>query len=248
MPRIFDCFTFFNENDVLDIRFQELADVVNKFVIIQSDVTFRGNPKPDYFDYDRFRKYKSKIILVTLPGLPGKTTWEREIFQRNFIAEVLAVNVDRDDTIIISDVDEIPRRSVVGHVDEHTRLSLAKYSYAINMLTNEENTAARILPYRAINASIQEIRKSLNIEKVIENAGWEFSSLSTDAAGVLKKLRAFAHDELDHVINEDILRARMEAGLDILGRDITMTPVEIDSTFPEAIKNNPEYWSKYLWT
>lgn len=246
MPRIFDCFTFFNENDVLDIRFQELADVVDKFVIIQSDVTFRGEAKPDYFDHERFKKYESKYILVTLPGLPGKSNWEREVFQRNFIAEVLAVHVDVNDTIIISDVDEIPRRSIVGPVDEHMRLRLDKYSVFINLLTSEGNTAARIIPYYAIDASIEDIRRSHN-GKMIENAGWEFSSLSEDAAGVMKKLKSFSHDEFDHIINEDFIRSRMAAGLDLLGRDIVQTPVEIDDTFPEAIKANPEYWSKYVW-
>jgi beta-1,4-mannosyl-glycoprotein beta-1,4-N-acetylglucosaminyltransferase len=44
MPRIFDCFTFFNELDLLEIRLHELAPVVDRFVIAESPVTFTGRP------------------------------------------------------------------------------------------------------------------------------------------------------------------------------------------------------------
>ena len=42
---IFDCFTFFNENDLLEIRFNILKDIVNKFVIIEATKTFTGKEK-----------------------------------------------------------------------------------------------------------------------------------------------------------------------------------------------------------
>lgn len=246
MPRTIDCFTFYNENDVLEIRLQELYPVVDKFVIIQASETFRGHPKPDYFDYDRFAGYMHKIDLYDIGGFgsENQSTWDREIFQRNYIMEAIGDRID--DTIIISDVDEIPRRSVVQRVDKEYRLLLDKYSYAINMLTNEGNSCVRILPYRDIAGRTAEQIRRGHTGEVIANAGWEFSSLGT-AETVLKKLRSFAHDEFDHVGLETIAE-NMRQGKDFLGRDIGMTPVEIDDTFPQAIKTNPEYWSKFLWT
>ena len=45
---IYDCFIFFNELDLLKIRFKLLDDLVDKFVLTESTLTFSGKPKPLY--------------------------------------------------------------------------------------------------------------------------------------------------------------------------------------------------------
>lgn len=247
MPRIFDCFTFFNEQDVAAIRFEELGPVVDYFVIVEAAVTFRGNPKAINFDSDKFKKqWRHKFIHVTIDELPGKTPWEREIYQRNFIATAIKDLTKPDDTIIISDADEIPRHSVVKPVDREHRLLIDKYSYGINMLTDEGNSSVRMLPYRDIGTrTMEEIRRG-DAGELIHNAGWEFSSLGTPA-DIMTKFKSFSHTEFDEVISESIFAERMARGEDLLGRNIKMTPVEIDDTWPEAIKNNRDYWSRYEW-
>ena len=42
MPKIYDCFTFFNEMDLLEIRLNELDPVVDRFVLVEATVTQRG--------------------------------------------------------------------------------------------------------------------------------------------------------------------------------------------------------------
>lgn len=47
--KVYDCFPFFNEFELLKIRFDELNDVVDYFVLVESVETQRGNPKPLHF-------------------------------------------------------------------------------------------------------------------------------------------------------------------------------------------------------
>ena len=46
---LYDCFTFFNELDLLEIRFHEMSAIVDKFVVVEAAKTFSGQPKPLYF-------------------------------------------------------------------------------------------------------------------------------------------------------------------------------------------------------
>lgn len=247
--RIFDCFTFFNENDLAALRFEELAPVVNAFIIIEAGQTFRGNPKPVNFNPDAFKKeYRHKLHHFVLPRLPGNTPWEREIFQRNYIAEALKhFSPFPEETVIISDVDEIPRREVVKVVDREYRLLLDKFSYGINMLTDEGNSVVRMLPYSDIgDFTIEEVRRGWS-GTPIENAGWEFSSLGT-SEDILLKLKSFSHQEFDTPeLDLGIIERRMADRQDIVGRDMYHRIVEVDDTWPVGIKNNREYWSKYEW-
>lgn len=257
MPKIIDATIFYNENDVFDIRVQELYPVVDAFVVLMANQTFRGNPKPDYFDYQRFSKYRDKLSILTLDLDNAvyyeelKTPWQREIAQRNWLNVAVAkthseMNFENDCTIIFGDVDEIPRRSVVRPVEEMHRLKLDKYSYAINMLTDEGNSSVRMLPYWQFFHNKAEDMRRGDEGIIVENAGWEFSSLGTPEQ-IMTKFQSFSHDEFDNQISVELFRQRIEAGQDLLGRDIGMTPVEIDDTFPEAIKADPERWREFVW-
>lgn len=247
MPKVVDAFTFFNENDVLAIRLEELHQVVDKFWIVTGDTTFRGEPKPDYLDYKRFYKYKEKIEIVKVKLPKVGSPWDREIAQRNAIVTSTSSYMNPEDTLIISDVDEIPRRSVVRPVDDEHRLILDKFSYSINMLTDEGNSAVRMLPYGLIgNRTAEQIRRSTYNDILVPNAGWEFSSLGTPEK-IYLKFKSFAHSEFDHFISPEYFEERIRNGEDLLQRGITMKPVEIDDTWPEAIKNNRDYWRDYEW-
>lgn len=117
---IYDCFTFYNELDLLEVRLHELYDVVDRFVLVEATQTFQGNPKPLYFDEHKhaFSRYADKIthIIIEFPDdgtlrsqlstHPQNTTWAREHYQRDQISRGLA-NALPDDLIIVSDVDEI---------------------------------------------------------------------------------------------------------------------------------------------
>ena len=116
--RIFDCFPLFNEIDLLELRLNELWDVVDFFVIVEARQTFTGNPKPMCFlDHaDRLAKYSDKIRYVIVDEFPAAmSNWGKEEYQRNAIKEKLA-DAKADDVLIFSDLDEIPRASVVQSI------------------------------------------------------------------------------------------------------------------------------------
>ena len=124
--KIFDCFMYFDEDLVLDLRLNYLDKFVDKFVIVESTYNHKGERRKPLFNIDNFQKFKDKITYLLLdeeaPDLMeindednqdekyGKLIMnavKRENFQRNFITEGLK-EVRDEDWIIISDLDEIP--------------------------------------------------------------------------------------------------------------------------------------------
>ena len=125
--KIYDCFLFYNELDLLELRLEELYDHIDHFVLVEATTTFQSTPKELFFNNnkERYAKYMDKIIHVIIddaPGLvghgdtyPTSSAWINEIFQRNCIIRGLA-NADLDDIIIVCDADEILRPEVVDHM------------------------------------------------------------------------------------------------------------------------------------
>lgn len=116
--QVYDAFIFFNELDLLEIRLHELKDVVDKHVLVEGTKTFQGNEKPLYFEEnrDRFAEFKDKIIHVVVDDHPNgifESPWEVEFYTRNSIREGLT-ECNPEDSVIVSDVDEIPSAEKVA--------------------------------------------------------------------------------------------------------------------------------------
>ena len=124
--KIFDCFMYFDEEVVLDLRLNMLDPYVDYFVIVESNFTHKGDKRELKFNHEKFKKFKKKIIYLIYDQKPeeielvndedsdGEKSRKfilnaayRENGQRNYIAEGLKIAED-DDLILISDVDEIP--------------------------------------------------------------------------------------------------------------------------------------------
>ena len=121
--KIFDCFMYFDEEIVLDLRLNTLANYVDYFVIVESIFTHKGDKRKLKFNHKKFSKFKDKIIYLVYDEKPEKlltindpkgdhrayimNALYRENGQRNFISKGLNLAKD-DDVILISDVDEIP--------------------------------------------------------------------------------------------------------------------------------------------
>ena len=61
---IYDCFQYFNEDHILDLRFNILDKYVDYFVISESTKTHQGDEKKLKFNINNFTKYKNKIIYI----------------------------------------------------------------------------------------------------------------------------------------------------------------------------------------
>ena len=108
--KIYDCFTFFNELELLELRLETYYDIVDRFVIVESDKTHANNPKPFNFakHIHDFEKYLPKIhYVMDRSSVPynGVGDWSLENNQRNNIAKGLE-DAAPDDLIMISDLDE----------------------------------------------------------------------------------------------------------------------------------------------
>ncbi len=70
--KIYDCFIFFNELDLLEIRLNILNEFVDYFVLVESTKTFTGNPKPLFFNENknRFKDFNHKIIHIIVDDMP----------------------------------------------------------------------------------------------------------------------------------------------------------------------------------
>ena len=105
---IYDCFSYLDEDLLLDLRLNILNDFVDFFVIVEGNKTWQNNSKKLIFDINKFKKFKDKIIYIAVEDLPdGDNPYLRENHQRNCILRGLS-KASKDDLIIISDLDEIP--------------------------------------------------------------------------------------------------------------------------------------------
>ena len=130
--KIFDCFMYFDEEVVLDVRLNTLDKYVDYFVIVESSFTHKGDNRNLMFNHNKFEKFKNKIIYLVYDKQPkgieavNENDSEneksrkyilnaalRENGQRNFIQNGLNKAEDND-IILISDVDEIPNLSEVN--------------------------------------------------------------------------------------------------------------------------------------
>jgi beta-1,4-mannosyl-glycoprotein beta-1,4-N-acetylglucosaminyltransferase len=124
--KIYDCTTFYDENFILDLRFNVLDKYVDKFVITESAYSHSGNKKKFNFDISKFKKFEKKIIYIKIDNEPQnilysikngiKTEDEKNIrqnsinrisYQRNMLYKGL-IDAKDDDLILYSDNDEIP--------------------------------------------------------------------------------------------------------------------------------------------
>ena len=124
--KIFDCTTFFNENLMLEVRFNILNSFVDKFVITESKYSHSGDKKKLNFDYNKFYEFKKKIIYIVVdnesdnliyqkranqkyeePKQIRENAIKRIAHQRNKLFIGLEAAAD-DDYIFYSDNDEIP--------------------------------------------------------------------------------------------------------------------------------------------
>jgi len=117
---VFDCFTFFNELDLLEIRLNELAGIVDRIVIVESTRTFSGQSKRLYYaeNRDRYKRFADRIIHVVVDDMPpveNGNRWELERHQRRKIIDGLHGCSDLD-IIIVSDVDEVPSAEILSGV------------------------------------------------------------------------------------------------------------------------------------
>jgi beta-1,4-mannosyl-glycoprotein beta-1,4-N-acetylglucosaminyltransferase len=240
--KIYDCFLFFNEWEILELRLEEFYNKVDKFVIVEANESFMGKPKPFNFELkkERYAKFADKIIYVKLEEhFESEDPWPRESWQRNQIMRGLK-QASPNDLIIISDVDEFfPGNCLKDIYRETTSTPVIgfvhrMYRWFLNRTTNEWWAGAAASQYKFLSKySPQKIREFARGAKIkMYWIGWHFTSMG-GYERALDKYRNYSHGS-DHLWTYEEWRREVE----------TCPLVPIDETFPEYVRKNIPYLSE----
>ena len=266
---LIDAFLLHDELDMLEFRLKILDPLVDKFVIVEADRTFSGNPKPYYLDdnYERFRKYHDKIIyerfgtppnLLPDPTIPPPTTydpshqcWRIEHAQRDAVVTACE-SFPSNTLVLLGDVDEIPRREAVEFLVANspnkktpTVLMQHIFSYNLRFLRN-------ILWHGTIFTDLKTLReegaqglrsRKDNIAEGITDCGWHLSWFG-GAEHIRHKIESFSHQEFNTDQYKDLLHIAhcMETGDALLDRPEPVVYVA-PQAFPDYFRENvPNEW------
>ena len=266
---VYDCFQFFNEEHILDLRFNILNEFVDFFVMVESTTDHQGKPKQLNFDLKKFKKFSDKIIYIVVddtveaikkPHIGGESLVEQH--QRNSLLRGLK-DCHEDDLIILSDVDEIPdlnKLNIFNKKNKYAVFSQKMFNYKINLLNETENNwhGSKIClkknlksPQWLRNLKFKKypfwrIDKPRNLQ-IIENGGWHFAYLQSPT-NISKKIKSFAHGEFNtaNFSNKENIEEKIKMGKDIFDRNISYKKVAVDNSFPKYIVDNKEKFKDWI--
>ena len=267
---IFDCFSYLDEDLLLDIRLNILDDCVDYFVIVEGNKTWQNNPKKLNFDIDKFDKFKKKIIYIPVKDLPdGPDPYLRENFQRNCILRGLK-NSNENDLIIISDLDEIPNPKEIKSFNIKLKYAAFKqrhFYYKFNLQSEKTPywMGSRICVKKFLK-SPQWLRQlkfkkrpfwridKLRLNNIIENGGWHFCNLKNPEELLYKYQNLCETKDPIHFkeeinkehLNIDAIKNKILYSKDIIGRDDSFKKVKFDSTFPDYVLKNQSKFTKWI--
>ena len=261
--KIYDCFTFYNEFELLELRLQQHWDHVDYFVIVESDHTFQNKHKPYLLqeNWERFAKWHSKMRLVTVESECHLNPWDNERDQRDAITMGLD-DAEPNDMIIVGDVDEVLRANTLKIIRSGTRgiygFRMPLFNFKLNymLVTTGScfcvwNGAAR---YDMLGSPevFRQSRHMLNgfplgykddTLAIIEHAGWHWTYFgNVDFAKT--KLQSFSHSESNkpEVLDQLDIEASIADGRGIIRTDdeYRFAPVTVDNYFPDIVKLHKE--------
>jgi len=273
--KIYDCFTYCGEDELLKIRFETLYKKVNKFVIIEGNRFFNGEKKKKLFNINKFKKYKKKIHYFFLKDFPKHdgNNWNYEFFQRNKISLGLK-NINQNDIVLVSDADEIPNLNNKTFMKYDSTIFFQNmYYYKLNVHCYDGlkwkdkwpgtkgckfkffETAQKVRELRVKKYPWWRIDRKMS-RYIENNGGWHFAYLMSTSE-ISKKLSRFSNEK-KHVLNKkkvnvkklngkEIIEKKIKNMHDIYGRkNIKLKTVKIDNTFPSAVYKNIKKYKNFI--
>lgn len=226
--RVVDAFTFYNEFEMLEFRFEELYDAVDFFVVCEATLTHSGQVKDLLFGAHlaRYAKYLDKVVWVVdddAPPLTGgpRDAWVREHHQREALLFGLReLGLDGGDVVLVTDCDEIPsaavledlRRGDAGGGDAICGLSMNCYYYSFKWRWRDPwDHYPKAAPWsRVRELGPQALRMAWPAVRLADG-GWHLSYFGNEAF-VANKLRHFAHQEFNTTKDLAAVGDRMRTG------------------------------------
>ena len=224
---------FYDEKLLLEIRFNILNKFVDKFVITEAKYFHNGMPKKLNFDINEFKDFKNKIEYIVVEDHPDGlqnynsehnnhdlekikivNSLKRENFQREMIVKGLN-ELDDEDIILISDVDEIPNLENFKQNDLNNNIAIFKqqmfyYKFDLyyenfewfgskavkkkNFISPQWLRNIKNKKYESWRLDTIFSKKKYSNIKFIENGGWHFTCIKKPK-DVHKKLKSYLHHQ-----------------------------------------------------
>ena len=234
--KVFDTTTFFEEKLMMDLRFNVLDQFVDKFIVCEARFSHSGEEKEINFDKKDYPKFEDKIIHLILERDPVEklnydkrdvatlraNSIKRIEAQRNYIFKSLE-GADKNDYIIYSDNDEIPKLSNIDLKKNKSKILIFKqklFYYKFNLAYPKidwfGSKACRVKDLKNISWLRNTKNKKYNFYridtlfsdlkyidvKVIEDGGWHFTNLKSPEQLLRKYLNDELHSEFDSEKNK----------------------------------------------
>lgn len=274
---VYDCFMYYDEDMLLGLRFKVLADVVDKFVIVESPYTFTGAYKGLNFDINNFDISKDKVIyLVIEEGFLPEDPKGNLKKSQNYLLNGL-VSASSNDVVIVSDVDEIPSPSAVCQYNRfYLRANLNQYffNYHLNRMvvkgdgspwpwTHPKITTAGHLksffktPFnlrayqkvRTLRGHVHNFHRKIRTQH-INNGGWHFSWVMSPER-ISKKMSSLSnHQDMNtpEFNNMTHINNVISAGTDIWNRGRETKLIGLgDGILPEYLVEHFDDYKEYFW-
>ena len=263
---IYDCFQYFNEDEMVDLRLNVLNDYVDFFIISESTRSHQGKIKKINFNINNFPKFKDKIKFVVAEykeeinfknHIGGESPVEQH--QRNALIEGIK-DASPEDYIILSDSDEIPDLTKLNEIKKSKKFiafSQKMFMYKLNLQNLDESgwIGSKITKRKNLN-SMQSLRNlkfkhypfwridKLNLQ--IIKGGWHFSFLQSPDQ-ILKKIRSYSHGEFnDSSLSKETIEERILNNKDIFNRGFKLKKIDLDNDYPKYKLENKKKFLK--WT
>ena len=198
--KIVDCFTFYNEYNMLKFRLTELYDTVDHFVIVEADKTHAGADKEMNFlkVEEDIKQFLDKVIYIQVTDMPvGDDAWVRERHQRNCISRGLDVlDLQNDDIVTITDCDEIPDPDSLKESTDYVILqpiTLRQDMYYYNL-----NTRLKSKWYHPKLATYELVKTYRGTENIRMSYTDEFTSEENIQEAIANHRDLFKRDGIDY--------------------------------------------------
>ncbi|KAJ3323337.1 hypothetical protein HDV06_001857 [Boothiomyces sp. JEL0866] len=224
--KVYDAILFSVELDLLEIRLHELYPVVEKFIIIESNSTFTGLPKPLHFELnkERFNFAIDKIVYKAIeapPLKPGEDPFKMEEFHRVSMNElIVSAGVKVDDWVLMLDVDEIPSANTVqlfkrcDGIPDIIHLQLRNYIYSFEFMLDMNSWRGKAVKYTPVTG-YSHSRKS---DFMLADAGWHCSFCFSTIKDFEFKMTGYSHSDrvhYDYILDPERIQKVICDGSDI---------------------------------
>jgi beta-1,4-mannosyl-glycoprotein beta-1,4-N-acetylglucosaminyltransferase len=237
--KIVDCFTFYNELELLKYRLTILNDYVDYFVLVEATNTHVGKIKPLFYQENKelFKEFNHKIIHIIVDDFSHKypniniannEQWINERFQRNCIKRGLdKLQLNDDDIFTVTDLDEIPDPKLLQKIKaneviiDSNIIELDLYYYNLNCKIDHLWRLSKMISYKKykeLGFSCEQIRQNMSFE-IIPNAGWHLSYFGNEQF-IKNKIENFGHQEfnIEDFTNKNNILNRIKNQKDLYNR------------------------------